>query len=168
MCFLCYTYKNIISTYRPGEVEVKSNDVVVRVVQIVNPSFQLPIRALHRVPSDSRRRLSWRWWGLLEMGEADLDGRVESRWAVVTIDWRGFVFRITVERNELDLEDSWTGNLKMNTHKTCQIAVQIIVWIYLRFITQGRHFNFFLGAKFFFYFSIPPDLKNWKKTALYM
>ena len=25
---------------------------------------------------------------------------------------------------------------------------------------QGRHFNFFLGAKIFFYFSMPPDY--WK------
>ena len=59
------------------------------------------------------------------MGEADLDGRVESRWAVVAIDRRGLMLRVTVERNELNLKDSRTGNLKMKT-KTCQTAVQIM------------------------------------------
>ena len=29
--------------------------------------------------------------------------------------------------------------------------------MYLQLGVQGRHFNFFFGAKFFIYFSMPPD-----------
>ena len=33
---------------------------------------------------------------------------------------------------------------------------------------QGRHFNFFLGAKFFLFSNATGLLKNWKNTTLYM
>ena len=50
-----------------------------------------------------------------------------------------------------------TGNVKSTKVKLA--GVVSVTWFALG---QGRHFNFFLGAKRFFFFNATGLLKNWK------